>query len=113
MNVLFLCSRNHWRSPTAEAVYRQDPRVRVQSAGVSTSARRCVTEALLRWADLVLVMEHTHKQRLRKDYPELYAELRIGVLDVPDDYRLMDPELIELLKERVEPWISGAGALGE
>lgn len=113
MNVLFLCSRNHWRSPTAEAVYRQDPRVRVQSAGVSASARRVVTEGLLRWADLVLVMEHGHKQRLRRNFPELYPGLRIGVLDVPDDYMLMDPELIELLKERVEPWISGAGVTGE
>ena len=113
MNVLFLCSRNQWRSPTAEAVYRQDPRVRVQSAGVSSSARRCVSEALLRWADLVLVMEHTHKQRLRSDYPGLYPDLTIGVLDVPDDYLFMDPDLIELLKERVEPWISSACVLDE
>ena len=60
LNVLFICSRNQWRSPTAEKVYQNDPRVEVRSAGVSASARCRVSENLLRWADRVLVMEHAH-----------------------------------------------------
>jgi len=103
MRVLFLCSRNQWRSPTAEAVYRNDPRVEVRSAGVSTAARRRVTEKLLLWADRVLVMEHAHKQRLREQFPDLFHDLRIDVLDIPDDYLFMDPELMTLIRERVEP----------
>jgi predicted protein tyrosine phosphatase len=101
--LLFLCSRNHWRSPTAEAVYQNDPRVEVRSAGVSASAQRRVTEKLLRWADLVLVMEHAHKQRLREQFPELIRDLRVEVLDIPDDYEFMNPELVTLIRERVEP----------
>lgn len=107
MKLLFLCSRNQWRSPTAEAVYQIDPRVEVRSAGVSASARCRVSEKLLRWADLVLVMEHEHKRRLREQFPELAHELRVEVLDIPDDYEFMNPELVTLIRERVEPLIVG------
>ncbi|MCF7785747.1 MAG: phosphotyrosine protein phosphatase [Prosthecobacter sp.] len=103
MHLLFLCSRNQWRSPTAEKVYQNDPRVEVRSAGVSTSARCRVSEKLLRWADCVLVMEHAHKRRLTEQFPEVVRELRIEVLDIPDDYEFMNPELVSLIRERVEP----------
>jgi len=103
MRLLFLCSRNQWRSPTAEAIYQNDPRVEVRSAGVSAAARRRVTEKLLLWADRVLVMEHEHKQRLREQFPELIHGLRIEVLDIPDDFEFMDPELVALIRIRVEP----------
>jgi len=106
MRLLFLCSRNQWRSPTAEAVYQNDSRVEVRSAGVSASAKRRVTEKLLLWADLVLVMEHAHKQRLREQFPELMHELHIEVLDIPDAYEFMNPELVVLIRERVEPLLS-------
>ncbi len=105
MKLLFLCSRNQWRSPTAEAIYQNDPRVQVRSAGVSAAARTRVSEKVLLWADVVCVMEHEHKKRLRDDFPQIFRDLRIEVLDIPDDYQLMDPALIELIRERVEPVI--------
>ncbi len=71
LRLLFLCARNHWRSPTAEAVYRNDPRVQVRSAGVKKSARLQVSEKLLQWADLVLVMENSHKKLIRDQFPDL------------------------------------------
>jgi protein-tyrosine phosphatase len=103
LKLLFLCSRNHWRSPTAEAIYQNDPRVQVCSAGTSSSARIRVTEKLLHWADLVCVMEHAHKRRLREQFPDLYPDLDVEVLDISDDYKFMDPTLIALIRERVEP----------
>lgn len=113
MRLLFLCSRNQWRSPTAEAVYGADPRVDVRSAGVSPSARRRVSESLLRWADLVLVMEHKHKQRLRGQFPSLQHALRIEVLDIPDDYEFMSPTLVTLIRERVEPLLENHRRLAD
>jgi predicted protein tyrosine phosphatase len=103
IRLLFLCSRNQWRSPTAEKVYQNDSRVEVRSAGVSASARCRVSEKLLLWADRVLVMEHAHKRRLREQFPEVVRELRIEVLDIPDDYEFMNPELVAMIRERVEP----------
>ena len=103
MRLLFLCSRNQWRSPTAEKVYQNDPRMEVRSAGTSASARCRVSEKLLLWADRVMVMDHEHKQRLREMFPEIVRDLHIDVLDIPDDYEFMNPELVELIRERVEP----------
>lgn len=106
LRLLFVCSRNQWRSPTAEAIYRNDPRVEVKSAGVSANARRRVTEKLLRASDLVLVMEREHRQRLRSDFPEAAADVRIEVLDVPDDFEFMNPNLVALIRSRVEPLLN-------
>jgi predicted protein tyrosine phosphatase len=35
LNALFVCSRNEWRSPTAEAIYRRFPGVNARSTGTS------------------------------------------------------------------------------
>ncbi len=64
VNLLFVCSQNKWRSPTAEANYRNDSRVNVRSAGTSSSARKRISEKDLDWADLILVMENRHKKAI-------------------------------------------------
>lgn len=38
IRVLFVCSQNSLRSPTAEAVFRDDPRLEVRSAGTDADA---------------------------------------------------------------------------
>ena len=101
LHVLFVCSRNQWRSPTGEQVWRRDPRVQVRSAGTSASARRVVSEADLAWADVVLVMEPKHKKRLLAEYRELLVDKPLHVLDIPDEYQYMDAELVELLGDPV------------
>jgi predicted protein tyrosine phosphatase len=103
MNVLFICSRNQWRSPTAEQVFRNQPDVAVRSAGTSPNARRTVSVADIEWADLILVMEQKHKSRLKADFTGWLDHKRLEVLDIPDDYRFMDPELVELLEVTVTP----------
>lgn len=60
---------------------------------------------MLQWANLVLVMDHEHKQRLRESFPDAMREAQVVVLDVPDDYHFMDPELVTMISERVEPLI--------
>jgi len=103
MNVLFVCSRNQWRSPTAEQVFQRHPALAVRSAGTSASARRQVNAADLAWADVVLVMEGKHKSRLLAEYPRALLGKPVHVLDIPDDYRFMDAELVELLQTAVPP----------
>ena len=44
INILFVCSKNKWRSPTAETIYRNDSRLNVRSAGTSASARKTISE---------------------------------------------------------------------
>src|ERR1700761_1207858 len=90
LNLLFVCSRNQWRSPTAEQVWRRDPRVNVRSAGTDAASRHLASETDLAWADVVLVMEDKHKSRLRAEHRALRRRKPIYVLDIPDDYRYMD-----------------------
>lgn len=105
VNVLFVCSRNQWRSPTAEQVFRRGYAINVRSAGTASSAKRVISAQDLMWADLICVMEHKHKQRIFAAFPRLIQFKKIVVLDIPDDYPYMDTELIELLQQSVLPLI--------
>lgn len=100
-HVLFVCSRNQWRSPTAEALWRRHPGLAVRSAGTSPKARRTISAADVSWAEVILVMESKHKSRLVADYSQLLQGRTIHVLDIPDDYGFMDPELVEMLEVSV------------
>jgi predicted protein tyrosine phosphatase len=101
LNILFVCSKNKWRSPTAETIYRYDKRLNVRSAGTSTSAKKCISEKDINWADLILVMENEHKKRIINQYN--HHELpKIIVLDIPDEYEYMERELIANIKTSVE-----------
>ena len=104
-NLLFICSRNQWRSPTAEKIYSKDPRVNVRSAGTSPRAKRTVNAKDLQWADLIFVMEYKHKDRLKAEYNRVLQYKKIIVLDIPDDYLYMDKELIEILEQSIEGYI--------
>lgn len=101
LNVLFICSRNQWRSPTAEQLWRKHPKVSARSAGTSPNARHKVSIDDIAWADVILVMEEKHKSRLTAEFTRLLNHKRIHVLDIPDDYRFMDPELVEMLEQSV------------
>ena len=102
MNLLFICSRNQWRSPTAEAIWRKDPDYRVRSAGTSPRARRTVNEGDIQWADVIFVMESKHRNRVQADFARLLNYKPIYVLEIPDEYRYMDPDLVDELEGKVD-----------
>lgn len=102
-NVLFVCSKNQWRSPTAEAIYRHDDRIAVRSRGTANSAARTIRLDDVVWADVILVMEDKHRQRILANFPDPLKFLPIHALDIPDDYAFMDEELVELIRSATEP----------
>jgi predicted protein tyrosine phosphatase len=101
LNVLFICSRNQWRSPTAEKVWRSNPNLSVRSAGTSPNARRHVSPEDIAWSEVIFVMEEKHKSRLVAEYGRLLEYKPMHVLDIPDQYKYMDPELVEELERSV------------
>jgi predicted protein tyrosine phosphatase len=105
VNILFVCSRNQWRSPTAEAIYKNQSGLSVKSAGTEPSARIKLTAKNILWADILFVMEKKHKQRIIENFPNEIAEKRIVILDIPDEYKFMDEELIEEIKTIVDQYI--------
>jgi predicted protein tyrosine phosphatase len=105
VNLLFVCSENRLRSPTAEAVFSQYPGVDAIGAGTNADAVTPVSGDLIEWADVVLVMEKSHRNKLMKKYKELLKGKRVVCLDVPDVYECMQPELVTLLKTRVPRYV--------
>jgi predicted protein tyrosine phosphatase len=102
--ILFVCSANYDRSPTAEVAFKNVEGLEVKSAGASPWAVHPVNEELINWADEIYVMEHKHKDALAAMMPS--CEQKIVVLDIPDDYRRGDPELVELLKKKMKPYLA-------
>jgi len=92
MKILFVCSKNQWRSPTAEAIWRKNPHFQVRSAGTSDKARRRVQAGDIAWADVIFVMESKHKAQLIRKFGHDARAAEIVVLDIPDLYPFMDEE---------------------
>ena len=99
--LLFVCSRNQWRIPTAVA----EKGLQVRSAGTSPNARKTVSAADITWADIIFVMEHKHKNQLKAKFSRLLDYQPIHVLEIANEYQYMDDEFVELLKESVAPFL--------
>ncbi|NTE05046.1 protein tyrosine phosphatase [Agrobacterium tumefaciens] len=105
MNILFVCSRNKWRSLTAETIFKNHPDHQVRSAGTEPSARIKINAKMITWADLIFVMEKRHRQRISERFPAEIDGKEIITLGIPDDYQYMDEDLIEELKTKVSEYL--------
>lgn len=103
--LLFVCTENKLRSPTAEEVFSAYPGVEAIGCGTNSDAETPLSGDLIEWADVVLVMEKSHKGKVSKKYKEQLKNKRLVCLDIPDNYQRMQPELIELLQARVPRYI--------
>jgi len=103
-NLLFICSRNQWRSPTGEIVF-QKKGYSTRSAGTSPNAKHTVSTADIKWADIIFVMEQKHKNRLEANFSHLLKHKSIHVLDIPDEYKYMDIELVNELEDIVGTYL--------
>jgi predicted protein tyrosine phosphatase len=79
--------------------------IEVASAGLNSDADNPVTLELIQWAEIIFVMERTHRAKLSKKYRASLNGKRIVCLDIPDDYEFMDSRLIRLLKARVPKYL--------
>lgn len=111
MRLLFVCSQNLLRSPTAEAVFAEYDGIEALSAGTAPDATTPVSADLLEWAELIFVMENRHRDALRRKFSTALRHKKVIVLGIPDIYRYMDPRLIPVLKQKVDPYLRRAGRL--
>lgn len=104
-NVLFVCSQNRLRSPTAEQVFSRRPDIEVASAGTNHDADTPLTAELVEWADIIFVMEKTHRNKLQQRFRASLKKARVICLDIPDEFEFMDPMLVRLLETRVSRYL--------
>jgi predicted protein tyrosine phosphatase len=102
---LFVCSQNRLRSPTAEAIYSEHPSIEVDSAGLNNDADVPLSPEQIEWADVIFVMEKTHRNRLDRKFREHLKGKQVVVLGIPDEYPYMDPDLVRLIKTRCAPYV--------
>lgn len=100
IRVLFICSRNRLRSPTAEQVFAA-PDIETDSAGLAPDADCLLSAEQLEWADLIFVMEKQHRVKLQQKFAASLRGKKFVCLDIPDRFEFMQPELIELLQRKV------------
>ena len=105
MRILFVCSENRLRSPTAAAVFSEYEGVEAISAGTNSDCETPVSGDLIEWADIVLVMEKSHKTKVSKKFRPLLKNKKVSVLDIPDDFDFMDPALIKILRNRIPLYV--------
>jgi len=104
--LLFICSQNRLRSPTAEQVFSAYPHIEARSAGLDNDAIVKVGTEDLEWADHIFVMEKKHRNKLQKKYRAFLRNKSVYTLEIPDDYEFMDEELISILKRKVPRYVN-------
>jgi predicted protein tyrosine phosphatase len=102
--ILFVCGRNVDRSPTAESMFKGITGLEVKSAGVSYGATVPLTKELIEWADEIYTMEFKHQQALLKMMPSAWN--KVESLEISDIYYRDQPELRQLIVEKMKPYIS-------
>jgi len=99
--LLFVCSENRLRSPTAEAVFSEYEGVEAIGAGTNADSETPVSGDLIEWADIILVMEKAHKTKISQKFQALLKGKKLVLLNIPDKYVSMQTELIQVLKAKV------------
>jgi predicted protein tyrosine phosphatase len=107
VRILFICTENLLRSPTAERIYAEVPGLECASAGFSVDAENQVVPELLAWSELVFVMEQVHADELADRFEEHVDSAKVVCLGIPDKYDYMEPELVSILRKKVQPYLAG------
>ena len=97
MKILFICNQNLNRSKIAEELFKG--RFETKSAGLYNE--KPVTEKQLSWADVVVVMEDLQREEVARRFPKQYMQKRILSLNIPDVYNYNQPELVNMLKSKI------------
>ena len=66
--------------------------------------RQPITQHLIDWADIIIVMESHHADYIQSNFK--VDQKKVKVLNIPDIYLRDDPQLIRELKKQVIPLLS-------
>jgi predicted protein tyrosine phosphatase len=102
-NFLFICSKNQWRSPTAELLFKNHPVHKARSAGTSEKARIKVNQKMIGWADAIFLMERKHLDIIKQRFT--FDDQTLVVLNIEDNYQFGNAELIEVLKIKLAEYL--------
>jgi predicted protein tyrosine phosphatase len=104
--VLFVCSMGILRSATAARLYAH--KFNTRTCGTWNDALIPLSKNLIEWAEeIVFVNEENYYDAIRKykddETISNFIRNKAVVLDIPDDYQHMAPELIEQFTKQYHP----------
>ncbi|MBB5058909.1 putative protein tyrosine phosphatase [Granulicella aggregans] len=108
--LLFVCARNRLRSPSAEAVFAGVDGIETSSAGTAPDAECVIDVEMVEWADAIFVMEARQKKFLQTRFAEALKDKTVVCLGVLDRYTYMQPELVDLLRQKMAPYLGRAAS---
>jgi predicted protein tyrosine phosphatase len=107
VNVLFVCTENLARSPTAAGLFRelqgQIGRHSARAVGTASHAPRRLTTRELAWAELVAVMEPRHLGIIVTNWPQ-HAK-KVVVLQIEEHLASSERELRRTLEPKIRALI--------
>jgi predicted protein tyrosine phosphatase len=105
-HLLFVCSANINRSPTAESLFLNSRFYEAKSAGIDQGAVVRLSQSLIDWADVLFVMSEKEDRHLTFMNTSFNIKDKLACdLDIPDNYDRDDPELIGLLGKKIEQFM--------
>ena len=100
--VLFVCSMGILRSATGARIYANQFNTR--NAGTYGDALIPLTPILLAWAEeIVFVNDANYKQAVGEYGEDAWPHAKTVVLDIPDKYPHLHPELIKAFNDQYQP----------
>ncbi|MGD0756886.1 MAG: hypothetical protein ABR927_17700 [Bacteroidales bacterium] len=93
------------RSRSAECIYASNDLHHVRSAGTAQTAKVKVSPELIYWADIIFAMEEKQAIFINRKFNVEIGNKKIINLNIPDCYYFMEPELAELIKSKVSPYL--------
>lgn len=99
--VLFICSMGILRSATGARLYAD--RYNTRSCGTWDDALIPLTYNLLAWANEIVFVNKQNYQGAVAKFGSDINNLNIKVLDIPDFYEHMAPELVQAFYDQYEP----------
>jgi len=104
VKILFVCTCNLNRSPTFEHYFKKNyPNHEVKSCGTCYGYPDRLSEKILDWANVVYVMDYSHKLFIQKQFPK--KVWKVKVIGISDEYDPDEERLIEL----IDYWIKDSG----
>jgi len=105
-NTLVVCTAGQHRSPTTKRLLEENYDVNARSAGIHEQAQTKVTQEMIDWADFIIAMDERtdgHKTYLEENFS--IGDTPVYIFDIPDQFEKEDPELISLLKDKLNVFV--------
>ena len=106
IKILFVCYAGMLRSATAMHLFARKEGFNVRCAGTEDYAVQQVQYNTVCWADVIVFMHPTVYDNFmeRWDLSSLSIQPKIVILNIPDRYGFMEPELVSLIEKETKDY---------